>query len=146
MVCVHKHNFGRQIACLRTQNSKGYRTCFLAISIRYQEGQGFKTQLEIVFCIVTDAGKTLWYLGSVPIVNLLVWSPGKVFWMIPVHIGLGYDVLPPARSPSQAAASAHGEHALELAGTCITAYWKSAQAPVQIQEQLLNFPVWMGML
>lgn len=41
---------------------------------------------------------------SVPIVNLLVLSPGKAFWVIPVRTGLGHDVLPPAPSPR----GAHG--------------------------------------
>lgn len=58
------------------QNSNGWRTCFLAICIRYQKGQRFKTPLQIIFSIVTDAGRTLWYIVSVPIVNLVLTPKG----------------------------------------------------------------------
>lgn len=75
-----------------------------------------------MFCIVTDAVWTLWYLVSVPIVNLLVLSPGKPFWVIPVRMGFSHDILPPAPSPSQAAASDQGGHTVDVAGKGVTAY------------------------
>ena len=97
--------------CLLIQDSKRWRSCFSAIGIRYQEGQGFKTQLGIIFSIVTDAGKSLWYIVFFPIVNLLVLTSRRDLWLMPVHTGLGCHLQPTTPSPSQAA-SVRGEPAM----------------------------------
>lgn len=59
MGSVPKHDSGIQTDSMPLiQNAIVGRTCFSAVSIRYQEGHGFKTPVGIMFSIVKDAGTT----------------------------------------------------------------------------------------
>ena len=119
MVSVHKHNFARQcVSQHKTVKGEGHASQPL-----YQVSEGPRVQDPTGdrFFIVTDAGRALWHTVFVPIVNLLGLTPRKDFWLMPVHTGLSCHLQPTTPSPPQAAL-VHGEPALELAGTHITAY------------------------